>query len=219
MGVADIVLVRTQVIEKLLAGPDSNRYVDLLGENSDFEEIDELTDSILIIDGVVVNDIIGTPGHPYRTFFMFPSPALVNGDFVPPHTGAHGDVQVSIGGVFDFSEVAKSRDEILSMRKHATLYGGPSRYHYIEDNVVFHAGETAKVWYPQYTKTALCQSPEAYTDILIYGAVQFAHKYDMDSEFFKKYYGLFMTCRQMIKGGVEIIPAQEILEASMRKAA
>lgn len=217
--VADLVLVRTQVIEKLLAGPDGARYSDALGENSDFENVDELSDNILIIDGVVVNDIISTPGHPYRPFFMFPSPVLSHGDFVPATTGGYGDVQVSLSGVFDYAIPAKSRDEILAMRKSPALYGGPSRYYYLEDGVIYITGDTAKVWYPQYTKTALCQSPEAYTDILIYGAVQFAHKYDMDSEFFKKYYGLFMTCRQMIKGGVEIIPAQEVLEASMRKVA
>lgn len=217
---ADLVLVRTQVIEKLLAGPDGARYTDALNpDNSDFEEIDELTDNILIIDGVVVNDIISTPGHPYRPFFMLPSAPLVSGDFIPATTGAVGDVQISIAGVFDYATLAKSRDEVLAMRRNAALYGGTSRYFYIEDGVIHITGDTAKVWTPQYTKTALCQSPEAYTDILVYGAVQFSHKYDMESEFFKKFYALFTTCRQMIKGGVEIIPAQEILEASMRKAA
>src|SRR5690349_21837337 len=141
MDTADIVLVRKQVLEKIGAAPRHNPYTDAIGENADYRVLDEITDAILIVDSVICGtDIIGTAGHPFRSRFMVPSGALQHGDFVPVHTGAHGDVQVSIAGVFDFSEQAKSRDEVLQMRRLQTLYGGPSRYHFIEDSVCYHAG-------------------------------------------------------------------------------
>ena len=145
MADADITLIRAQVLEKLLAAPRAARYTDAIGENSDYPILNEITDNILIIDADICNLIIATPGHPFRSKFMVASGNLLHGDFVPVHTGAHGDVQVSVGGIFDFSKTAKSRDEVLHMRSFPNLYG-QSRHHYIEDSVVSHNGDFAKVW-------------------------------------------------------------------------
>lgn len=218
MAVADIVLIRTQVLEKLIASPRAARYTDAIGEGKDYAVKQEITDNILIIDFTNCNDIIGTPGHPFRSSFMIPSSPLVSGDFIPAHTGAHGDVQVSLSGVYDFSVPAKSRDEILAMRGNPTLYGGASRHHYIEDSVCHHAGEFAKVWYPSLAKTALCQSPQAYEDVLIYGTIHLCEKIDIADEFYDKNLRLYQYCRQMVKGGAEFIPSQQQLEAAIRKA-
>lgn len=216
MELADLVFIRVQLIEKLLNGPSGARYTDALGDNSDFEVIDELTDNILLIDASICNLIIATPGHAARSVFMIPSAPLVNGAFVPAHTGAHGDVQVSISGVFDFSKPAKSREEIIAYRDNPTVYG-QMRMHHIQDSVVLHTGDTAKVWYPQFTKTNACQTPKMYEDVLLYGSIQVSEKRDMDSSFFKKYEALYALGREYVQRGAEFIPAQEVLEAQIRE--
>src|ERR1700674_4641351 len=98
--VADIVLVRTNVIEHVLANT-TLRYVDSVsGDNSDYVSKQEFTDAILICDNVLVSDVVATAGHPYRSMFMVPSSPLAHGDLLPAHLGEHGDVQISVSGVY-----------------------------------------------------------------------------------------------------------------------
>jgi hypothetical protein len=217
--VADIVLVRTQVLEALVAMPRFARYTDAIGENSQYQVKQEITDKILLTDGILCGDVIATPGHPWRSSFMVPSSPLLHGDFVPRHTGAHGDVQVSVGGVYDFSAPAKSKEEIFAMRANPGIYGAASRFHFIEDNVAYHSGDFAKVWYPSFTKTAACQSPQTYEDLLFYGSVQISEKLDNSDPLFGKCNGLFMAGRSLVRTGAMLIPAQQELEAATRKPA
>lgn len=213
--VADIVLVRTSVIEKLLAAPETNRYQDLLGTNSDYLVKQEITDAALIVDNVLSSDVVSTAGHPYRPLFMVPSPPLANGEFVPPHLGEHGDVQVSVSGVYDFSIPAKSREEVLAMRRFSSLYIS-KRLHFIEDSVIVFAGDAAKVWYPSLIKTGVLRSHQAYEDVIVYGTMQFLEKINSEDAYFQKFLGLFAQGRQLVRSGSKIIPPQEELALMMK---
>lgn len=231
MPTVDINLIVRQSLEKLLAAPRANRYPNPLaiGQNADFPILQEIKDNALIIDQALCTDIISAPaGHPYATNFMTPSKPLSNGDRVPPHIGSDGDVVVALtdtNKVYKPSEVAKSRGEILRMIDNETFYGGPSRFHFIEGGFLYHSGfqdsPSAKVYYPVFTKSSICQCPEAYTDVLLFGTVSLCEKIDMTDAFFQKYNGLYLAGRQMIKQGAEYIPPQEQLEQAIdaRRAA
>jgi hypothetical protein len=213
--VADIVLVRTQILEHLLVNRIA-RYTDVVeGSNADYVVKQEITDAILICDNVLCSDVVATAGHPYRSMFMIPSSALANGDFIPPHIGEHGDVQVSVSGVYDYSIPAKSREEVLAMRRFASLYVS-KRFHFIEDSVIVFIGDAAKVWYPSLTKTTVCRSHQAYEDILVYGSMQFLEKIDSEDAYFQKFAGLFGQGRQMIRSGSKIIPPEQELDLMMK---
>lgn len=223
---ADKVLVLKRVLEKLQASPRHARYTAAIGQNSAFPVLVEIQDTILIVDQAVCGDIIGAKaGHPYANLFMTLSAPLRSGDKIPPHMGFYGDVLVSLDGTgpsYGPSEPAKSRGEILRMVDQPTLYGGPSRFHWIENNFLYHSGfqtdPSGKVYYPVFAKTAECQSPQQYEDILTYGTVAEMEKLPAGNPFFTRYMGLYMQTRQMAKDGVEFIPAEEQLEA-MRAAA
>lgn len=224
MAVCDITLVRKQVLEKLVAMPRaiSQRYTDAIGEGSDYAVLQEITDGILLVDESICTDIISAPsGHPYASQFMTLSAALSNGDKVPGHIGSYGDVRVAVATVYGPSEEAKSRGDILRMIDNAALYGGPSRFHWIENNFIFHAGDqdvpSVKVYYPVFSKTAACQTPDNYTEVLQYGSIQIQQKMDSEAAFFKDYRDLYLIGRQMIKSGAEFIPPQQQLEAAMRR--
>ena len=224
--VADIVLVRKQVLEKLIAMGIATRYQDLIGNNSSYASLQELTDKILMVDAAICLDIISTEGHPYLNKFMTLSTTeFSSGDKITEHLGIYGDVVVALTDadkVYKPSVPTKSREEILRMIDNETLYGGPSRHHFIEQNFIYHSGfqdsASAKVYYPVFTKTAACQSPQQYEDALIYGTVDIAEKFNSDDPFFARNRDAYLLCRQMIKGGAEFLPAAEQIDA-MRKAA
>lgn len=214
--VADITLVTKQVLEALRAMPRFARYTAAIGENSEFVVLQEITDKVLITDSTLCNDVIATPGHPWRSSFMVESSPLIHGAFIPRHTGAHGDVLVSVGGVYDFSSPAKSKEEIFAMRANPGIYGATSRVHFIEDSVCYHAGQFAKVWYPSFSKTAACQSPQTYEDLLYYGSVHISEKLDNNDPLFVKCNGLFVAGSALVRTGAMLIPVQQELEAAMR---
>ncbi len=226
-AVTDIVLIRKQVLEALIAMPTAvaQRYSDAVGSNSTYAVLQELTDKALIIDEAICLDIMSTYGHPYINKFMTLSAALSSGDRIPEHVGILGDVQVAIesGGTYGPSVPAKNREEILRMIANETLYGGPSRHHFIESGFLYHSGyqvaASGKVYYPVFTKSAtLCQSPDYYSDAVYYGTLDLAEKLNSDDPFFARNRAAYLLCRQMIKGGAEFLPAAEQLDA-MRKVA
>lgn len=224
-AVADISLVRKQVLEMLVLMPVAARYSDSIGTNSFMLVLQELTDKILIIDeAIVTQDIITQEGHPYINKFMTLSSTFSSGDRISEHLGVYGDVLVApdIGGTYGPSTAVKSREEILRMVDNATLYGGPSRHHFIQGHVLYHAGYQAapsgKVYYPVFTKSStLCQCPDAYTDVLISGTIDLCEKLNSDDPIFKKNHDLYMLGRSMIKAGAEFIPAATQLSAMLAK--
>lgn len=217
--VADISLLGKRVLEKLQACPVGARYTYAVGTNSEFVVKQEITDSILIIDQAVCLDIIGTPGHPYASLFMTLSETeFDSGTMIAEHMGSYGDVVVSIGDDYEPGKKTKSRDEILQMIDCVDLYGA-SRFYYLENNVIYHCGTKAKVNYPVFEKTAVCQSPQQYEDVLEYGSLSISEKIDGADPFFRKQDGLYQAARGLVKAGAEYIPAAEQLEASMRAAA
>jgi hypothetical protein len=226
VAVADIVLIRKQVLEALILMPVAARYTDALGSNSSMGVLQELTDKILIVDEAVCTDICMTPGHPYANKFMTLSAAFSSGDKVTEHIGIYGDVLVAPTNdiaTLGPSIAAKSREEILRMIDNATLYGGTSRNHFIEQNFIYHSGyqaaPSAKVYYPQFTKTAACQAPDNYTDVLIYGTIDLCEKLNSEDPFFDKNTKLYQLSRGLVRSGAEFIPSQQQLSAMLAKAA
>lgn len=221
--VADIVLVRKQVLEALILMPVAARYTDAIGSNSSLTVLQELTDKILIIDeAIITGDIITNEAHPYINRFMTLSAAFSSGDRITEHLGVYGDVLVATtadAATYGPSIAAKSREDLLRMIEKATLYGGPSRHHFLQQHVIYHSGyqaaPSAKVYYPVFTKTAACQSPDAYTDVLIFGTIDLCEKLNSEDPFFKKNHDLYMLGRSLIKNGAEFLPPQEQLSAML----
>lgn len=180
MAVVNIVTVRKRVISLLLA----NRlapYTDNVGNNSRYPVLAEFTDTILEVDGMLIQARISNRDDPYRPQFMVESGDLANGAFISPHVGVNGEVIIfpegEGGGTLEFQPAlqAKSRDEVQEMIAYPTLY--PTKlWAVIEEGQVFHNGGAVRVRYPSYTKTALCQSPEVDELAVICGTVGFLPK-------------------------------------------
>lgn len=209
-GVADLSFVATQVLEKLHASPRAARYTLAIGEDSEYVVLQEVKDFVLLADEQVIQDILSTPGHGWRSGFMVQSSALNSGDFLPNFIGKIGDVSVAVSSVYKPSTPAKSREEILRMIEFPSLYTN-KRFHYCQDGMVYTPGDSFKAWYPAFTRTSACQSPQTAEAALIYGAIEIAEKINSETEFFKKYSGLFQVARQYVRDE-KIIPPQEELE-------
>lgn len=208
---ADIVLVRTQVLEKLLASPKAARYTDAIGTNSEFSVLQELTDNILLADEIICGDIIATAGHGWRQQFMGWSSNLQSGNKIPKFIGAPGAVKTKVGSAdFTFSQLAKDRDEVLAMIRHPTLYESKN-FHWIEDGLIYTPADYAQVQFPSFTREATCQSPQIAEPALIFGGISLSEKTDNDNPFFRKYDALFQAAREFVRTG-QIIPPQTQLE-------
>lgn len=217
--VADINLVGSQVLEALQACPEGARYTFAIGTNSEFKILQEIKDRILLVDQALCLDIMSDPGHWYAATFMdLSSTEYGSGDMIAAHIGYSGDVQVSIDSTYKPGLIAKSRDEVLRMIDLEDLYGGKSRYYFIENGFCYHCGSKLKGHFHVFEKTAICQSPQVYEDVLIYGAISTSEKLDAADPFFRKYDGLYQSARGMAKAGAEFLPPAEQIEA-MRKTA
>lgn len=216
MAVANLVRIRTRVISILLA----NRlapYTDAVGGNSRYPVITEFTDTTLEADSVLIHARISTPGDPYRAGFMGASINLANGDRIPAHIGAVGDIDVAIGATFAPARFAKSKAEIIALIEHPLLYPGARRWAFIEDGRVFHNGDAARVWYPTYSKSAVCQSPEVDELALVAGTLGFVPKdgavtpeiYEKGASYFQWY------IETQIKGKNVILPEVEVIERQL----
>lgn len=216
MAQCNIQRIRTRAIAILLANRLSS-YSDLVGGNSRYPVTQEFTDTILEVDAMVVNARLSNPGDPYRPGFMIaPSVNLAHGDLIPSHIGAHGDVDVSIGGVFEPARYAKSRAEVIALREHPALYPNTKRWAFIEDNRVFHNGDAARVWYPSFTKGSVCQAPEQDELAEICGTVAMMPK---DGAVTPELYGqlgqYFAAYLAMLRGEKATLPPIEEVERQL----
>lgn len=221
MAVVSLSRVRTRVIELLLAAPRASRYTSAVGNNGVYAVTQEITDAIIAADEQVCLAIIETVGHPYRTAFMSASTNLSNGDYVPAHVGAHGEVDIDVTGTGTFrpSQRAESRDAVQEIIEFPSIYSS-KRFHFIEDSRIYHAGSAARVQYPVFTlNTSACQAHEAYEDLVVYGAISHLEKKGAEAGFFDKYARLFELGKQMIRGKLLTIPEQAQLEQQLERAA
>jgi len=217
---ADIEFIGPQVLEKLLATPEAARYTFATGSDSEFQIVQEIRDNILIVDErICVEDIIGTPGHPWRQKFMQWSTGIASGVKITDTVCPYGFVQTKVGSAdYEFSTQAKNRDEILRMIKFKSLYSNLN-FHWIEDGVVLTPADTAKVQYAEFTRTAACQAPATATAALIYGSIQQCEKRDSGSDVYSDYGKLFEMARPYIRQNQIIPPAEQLEMALDRKAA
>lgn len=217
MALCDITRIRKRVISLLLA----NRlapYTDAVQGNSRYSVLTEFSDTILEVDAMIVQARISTPGDPHRERFMTTfSPDLANGDLIPAHSGAHGDVDVKVGAAWAPARYAKSRAEVISLVEHPVIYPDCERWVFIEDSRIFHNGAAARVMSPTFTKTAVCQAPEEDELAEIAGALGMIPKdgavtpeiHDKGAQFFTWY------IETQIKGKNLILPEAEQIERQL----
>jgi len=209
--VADLVLVRTQVIEKVFGNIIINRYTDALdGSNSEWPSKQEITDNCILADEIICQDLISTPGNGWRQQFLQWTADLDSGSAVTQTTGAYGEVKVKVGGTYKFSQPSKSREEILRMIQFPNLYTDKF-WHFVQDGIVLTPGDKVQVQYPVFTRGVTLQGPQTAEPAIIWGAISLSEKMDSGGPFFQKYDRLFGVGREYVKTG-QIIPPMEQLE-------
>lgn len=178
---------------------------------STFPDDNEFKDAGLEADAVIVRDIIETVGHPYRSQFFSTTGILASGDEISAHVGAIGKVEIDDGtGTYKGGTLAASRAEVLEVVLNPTLYPDSKRWYWIEDVEVVHTGAGAKIRYPNFVPSAsVCQSPDAYTDAVIAGAISLLYKDGSAVDFFQHYSQLFNMQREAIRNKELVIPTAQ----------
>lgn len=167
MATVSLIRVKKRVISVLMA----NRLDPYSGEiptpasNSRYQSTEEIEDAALEADALIVQARISTPGDPYGNSWRAYSPSLANGALIPAHLGAITGAEVADGDIDDDASYqparfTSSRAEILAMRAHPALYPDSKRWVFIEESIIYHNGDAARVWRPAFTKSDACQAPE-----------------------------------------------------------
>lgn len=218
MGVVSIATVRTRVISALMA----NRLAPYSGTisspptNSRYQTAAEFNDVILEVDALIVLARISNPGDEYRPNWITATPNLASGDFIPPHVGANGHVDVAVGATFLPASYAKSRAEMLAVIAHPALYPDAQRWAFIEDSQIWHNGDAARVWCPTFTKTSNCQAPDVDELAEVMGTIGFLVKDgSVTPELYSTGANYFAAYLQMLKGEQVILPEVESLERAL----
>lgn len=184
--------------------------------NARYQDVNEINDVALQVDATCVNARISNPGDPYRPNFVTVTGNLANGDFITPHVGANGSVDLDIGAGFKPARYAKSRSELISIREHPTLYPDAANYCFIEDGQVFHNGNAARVWRSTFTKTAACQSPDVDELAIKMGTIGFLPKDgSVTPELYSTGANYFAAYLQTLRGEQVTLPEVEVIERQM----
>lgn len=162
MGTVNDKVVRRRVIAMLFA----NRltpYTDTVpesgsGVNARYPRTQEFTDSILEVDALICQARASTPGDPYRSQWMDVTGPLVSGTIIPAHIGAKGNIEIDNGDGWIPARLANSREEMIEIINNPSLYS--SLRAFIEDNEILHNAKRARVRYPNFEKTDVCQAPD-----------------------------------------------------------
>lgn len=218
MGVCDIARIRKGVISALMA----NRLSPYAGTipspptNSRYQDVAEFDDTILQVDAMVVHARISNPGDEYRPMFITATGNLANGDFVPGHIGANGNVDIDSGSGFKPARYTKSRAELIAVMAHPALYPDAEDWCFVEDSQIFHNGNAARVWRPTYTKTAACQSPDVDELAIKMGTLGSIPKDGaIQPEIYSAGANYFAAYLQMIKGEKVILPEVVAIERQL----
>jgi hypothetical protein len=169
---------------------------------------------------LVVEAIISTPGHPYRTAFMGPSSNLASGDFIPAHVGGHGKVLIDPTGTGTFKRgtLVPSMDELYEAQANPTLFPNATLFYCIEDSVIEFLGSAAKVWYPTYTKNdAACQAHELYTPAVLVNTIPLLKKDGGFSDFYNDFAQMAQLADARIRNREAAIPAVEQLRIELQR--
>lgn len=188
-------------------------------QNSRYQVTQEITDAILEADAVICQARISMPGDPYRNTWVTFSADLAHAALIPPHIGSVGGVDVKVGSTYTPARFTSSKAEILAMRAHPTLYPNAQNWAFLEDAVIYHNGDYARVWRSLFTKSSVCQSPEQDQTAVIAGAVGTLPKdgavtpeiYQMGANYFQWY------IESVIKGNP--VPLPEVQQIEQRLAA
>lgn len=162
MASVSLITVQRRVISILMA----NRLSPYAGviptpaTNSRYQSTQEIIDTILEADAVICQARISTPGDPYRNTWVSFTADLAHAALIPPHIGSIGGVDVKVSTTYTPARFASSKAEILAMRAHPTLYTNAQHWVWLEDGVVYHNGDFARIWRTMFSKSAVCQSPE-----------------------------------------------------------
>lgn len=216
MPAVSLQIVKRRVISILMA----NRlapYAGVVGTgsagNSRYQSDQEIEDTILEADAVIVQARISTPGDPYRNTWVTATADLAHAALIPPHIGSVGGVDVKVGSTYTPARFASSKAEILAMRAHPALYPDAKNWAFILDSVIYHNGDSARVWRSTFTKSATTQSPEQDEPAVVCGAISFLPKDgSVTPEIYENCARYFQAYIQMIKGDEVALPKVEQLE-------
>lgn len=218
MGVCDITRIRKGVISAL----NANRLSPYAGtipsppSNSRYQDVAEFNDRILQVDALIVLARISNPGDEYRPIFITATGNLANGDFIPGHVGANGSIDIDAGSGFVPARYAKSRAEIIAIKKHPALYPDAKEWAILEDGQIFHNGNAARVWRSTFTKTSACQAPDVDELAEIMGTIGFLPKDgSVTPELYSTGASYFAAYIQMLKGEQVVLPEVEVIERQL----
>lgn len=209
-------VIRKRVVALLLANRASP-YAGTVGTgsstNSRYQSDAEITDAMLEADAQVCLARMSNPGDPFRETWMTVASGLANGDRIPAFTGAVGDVDVDAGSGHVPAKYASSRMELIEIGDNPTLYPDADKYCFVEDGRVFHNAVNARVHYPSFIKSTVCQSPEADEAAVIAGTVSFLVKDGSSSpELFAAMAAYFQAYLAMLRGEEVLLPKVEQFE-------
>lgn len=218
MAVVNIATVRKRALELLLASPRSARYTDAIGQNSEYPVLQEITDAALAIDlNEVCGDIVDIAESGGGAKFMFASANIVSGDLIPDHEGARGPVELTDGITWRNGLLASSDDEMQEVLSHPALYSNIDLFYFIKFRQILTNAAAARIYLPNLTKTAACQSHERWEDVVLWGTAMSMEKDGGNTPFFQKYESLFMQNRPRAKFPGGVVVTDEIPDARERQ--
>lgn len=187
------------------------------GQNSRYQVNQEITDAILEADAVICQARISTPGDPYRNTWVNFTADLAHAALIPPHIGSVGGVDVKVGSTYTPARFTSSKAEILAMRAHPALYPNAQNWCFIEDAIIYHNGDSARLWRTTFTKSAVPQAPEQDQTAVIAGALAGLAKdgavtpeiYTMGATYFQWY------LQTQIKGQMVALPEIQQIEQKL----
>lgn len=217
MAVADLTRIQKRVVQLLNARPSDINYATTpSGRNSAYAGSQELADAILEADAMVVMDgYLSVPNHPQRQQFLVVSGNLANGAQVPLCVGVISRVDVTNDSGSNWTPAIEStKDDVLMGRSlnAATIpyiaSDAMRGFYAIADDSIYHTDQLARIYLPQFTKTAVCQAHEGHEAAIIAGAMMLLKKDNSNAEhefYANQYFQLLPLIRQ---GATQVMKGQ-----------
>jgi hypothetical protein len=164
-----LTLAKALVVEALNESTKGEAYGTISATKERFKS-QEVTDAILAADARAVTAGLETPGWGHRRAFTTSGTVAHLGQ-VPDHVGPVMSVTVDGKGA-SVPGLPDPKAKIERDRANPQTLTLLERFFFIDDNdVLFHSGTTATVYYCTFTMTAACQSPDELLRAVVEGAL------------------------------------------------